>query len=65
MATELTVTDMTCEGCEAVVETAIEMADGVDAADADRREQLVTVEGALDEDEVTERVRMAGYDVSE
>ena len=63
MASELTVTGMTCEGCEEVVETALELSDSVESADADRREDLVTVEGPAEEDELVEKVRMAGYEV--
>lgn len=64
MATELTVDGMTCQGCEAVVETALEMADGVDAAEADRYESVAEVEGDADPETLAEKVEMAGYDAS-
>jgi len=64
MATELTVDGMTCQGCEAVVETALEMADGVDAASADRYESVAEVEGDADPETLVTKVEMAGYEAS-
>lgn len=65
MPTELTVTGMTCQGCEAVVEKAIEMADNVESADADRYEDSVVVEttGDVDPAVLTNKVELAGYTV--
>lgn len=65
MVTELSVSGMTCEGCEAVVEHAVELADGVESATADRYDGTVAVEGAADRDAVAEKVGMAGYEVAE
>jgi len=65
MTTELTVSGMSCEGCEDVVEYAVELADGVDAASADRDSGVVTVEGSVDRETVAEKIRMAGYGVAE
>ncbi|WP_121823464.1 heavy-metal-associated domain-containing protein [Halostella salina] len=64
MATELTVDGMTCQGCESVVETALEMADGVDDAEADRYESVAEVEGDADVETLAEKVEMAGYEPS-
>jgi len=64
MTTEITVEGMTCEGCEEVVEEALEMADGVESADADRYEDVATVEGDPDPAVVVEKVEMAGYEGS-
>lgn len=65
MTTEITVNGMTCEKCEEVVETALEMADGVESADADRYEQNATIEGTVDDLAVlVEKVEMAGYEGS-
>ncbi len=68
MSEELTVTGMTCEGCESVVETAIEMADGVESADADRYEDVVVVETAdaveVDKETLASKAELAGYDAS-
>lgn len=61
MTTEVTVKGMTCEGCESVVETAIELLDGVDSATADRYEDRVVVEGAVDPGDVAQKVELAGY----
>lgn len=63
MTTELTVTGMTCQGCEAVVEEAVEMADGVESADADRYDDQVTVETSEDVPPavLAEKVELAGY----
>jgi len=62
MGTTLRVTGMTCEGCEDIVETALEMADGVDDASADRAANEATVEGDADTETLVEKVRLAGYD---
>lgn len=64
MTTELTVTGMTCQGCEEVVETALEMVDEVESADADRYEELAIVEGDADFDDLVEKVEQAGYKAS-
>lgn len=66
MTTELTVTGMTCQGCEEVVETAIGLVDGVESVDADRYEDVAVVEGRSDvnRDDLVEKVRMAGYESS-
>lgn len=64
MTTEITVEGMTCEGCEEVVEEALEMADGVESAEADRYEDVAVVEGDADVDELIEKVDLAGYEAS-
>lgn len=66
MTTELTVTGMTCQGCEDVVETAIELLDGVETADADRYEDVAIIEARSDvsTEDMAEKVRMAGYEPS-
>lgn len=61
MSVTVTVTDMTCQGCESVVETAVELLDGVEAVDADRYENVVTVSGDVDADDVVGKVELAGY----
>ena len=62
MGTTLSVTGMTCEGCEDIVETALEMADGVDEATADRTGEEATVDGDASTETLVEKVRLAGYD---
>lgn len=63
MTVELTVTGMTCPGCEDVVEQALEMANGVESADADRYEDTAVVEanGDVDPTVLADRVVLAGY----
>lgn len=53
---------MTCQGCESVVETAIEMLDEVESVDADRYENVVTVVGDVTAEEIADKVSMAGYE---
>lgn len=65
MTTELTVSGMSCDGCADVVEYAVELADGVDSASADHESGVVTIEGSVDRETVAEKVRMAGYGVSD
>ena len=65
MTTELTVEEMTCEGCEGIVEDAVEEVDGVESAEADREADAVTVEGDADVEELVTAVDMAGYDAAE
>lgn len=62
MGTTLRVTGMTCDGCEEIVETALEMADGVESAAADRTANEATVEGDASTDTLVEKVRLAGYE---
>jgi len=64
MSTEITVEGMTCEGCEEVVVEALEMADGVESAEADRYEDTATVEGDADVEVLVDKVEMAGYEGS-
>jgi copper chaperone CopZ len=62
MTIELTVKGMTCEGCEEVVEHALQMVDAVESADADRYENLAIIEGDADRDELIQKVELAGYE---
>lgn len=64
MATEITVDDMTCDGCEEIVEDALEEVSGVETAEANRDDDVVAVEGEADADDLVEAVAMAGYDAS-
>lgn len=52
---------MTCQGCEDVVETAVNLLDDVEGVDADRYEDIVEVNGDVTVDMVAEKVEMAGY----
>lgn len=62
MGTTLRVTGMTCDGCEDIIETALEMADGVDEATADHETQEANVEGDVDVNLLVEKVELAGYE---
>ena len=62
MATTITVRGMSCEGCEDIVENALEEVDGVESAAADRADDAVTVEGDADRQDLVEAVGFAGYD---
>lgn len=64
MSTELTVTDMTCGGCESSVEAALKKVDGVTSVDADHESNRVVVEGDADTDELVAAVDDAGFQAS-
>jgi len=64
MAIEITVEDMTCEGCEDIVEDALEDVAGVQNAEADREDGVVTVEGDADVEALVDAVGRAGYQAS-
>jgi copper chaperone CopZ len=64
MATTLTVDGMTCEGCEEVVENALNDVSGVESAEADREEGSATIEGDADTEKLVEAVDFAGYEAS-
>ncbi|WP_459194595.1 heavy-metal-associated domain-containing protein [Halosimplex sp. J119] len=64
MSREITVTGMSCEGCEQSVEDALESVTGVEAATADRESETATVEGDADEGELVAAVEDAGYEAS-
>jgi copper chaperone len=61
MAIDITVDDMTCDGCEDIVEDAVEGVSGVESVEADREDDVVTVEGDADQDDLVEAIDMAGY----
>lgn len=61
---ELTVTGMSCGGCEQSVEEALEGVDGVTDATADRAAETATVEGEADTDALVAAVEAAGYEAS-
>ena len=61
MSITVTVTDISCDGCEEIVENAVSEVSGVESVDADQEEKLVTVEGEADVDAITEAIDFAGY----
>lgn len=64
MTTELTVTGMTCEGCAEIVETALEMASGVESATADHEANEAVIEGEADTEVLIDKVELAGYEAA-
>lgn len=54
---------MSCTGCEATVEEALNKIAGVTAVSADHERDTVTVahEGSIDEEQLTKQVVDAGY----
>jgi copper chaperone len=64
MATTIRDTGMSCDGCEDIVEGALEDVDGVESAEADQHDNTATVEGDVDVDDLVEAVDTAGYEGS-
>jgi copper chaperone CopZ len=64
MSRTLTVTGMSCGGCEQSVEDALEGVPGVDSATADRETESATVEGDADADALVSAVEDAGFEAS-
>lgn len=61
MTITVTVTDMSCDGCEDIVEGAVADVSGVESVEADRSTESVTVEGDADVDAVVRAIDFAGY----
>lgn len=64
MATKLTVTGMSCGGCEQNVVEALESVDGVESATADNETDTATAEGSASTDDLVRAVEEAGYSAS-
>ncbi|WP_436931872.1 heavy-metal-associated domain-containing protein [Halosimplex halobium] len=64
MEQQITVTGMSCGGCEQSVEAALENVDGVTDATADRERETATVEGDADTEALVAAVEDAGYEAS-
>lgn len=64
MTTKLTVTGMSCDGCERTVVEALEGVDGVESATADRDDEVAVVEGDAEPGELVAAVENAGYEAS-
>ncbi|MFP8956058.1 heavy-metal-associated domain-containing protein [Natrialbaceae archaeon A-CW3] len=62
MAQTITVTGMSCGGCESTVESALEELDGVTGVSADNESDSVTVEGDADTDTIVAAIEDAGYE---
>ena len=61
MSTTLQVDDMSCDGCEDIVETALEEVSGVESAEADHEAGTAVVEGTAEHTALTDAVDHAGY----
>jgi copper chaperone len=61
-STTLSVGGMSCDGCEEIVEDALEEVAGVESAEADHEEGSATVEGDADIGDLVEAVDFAGYE---
>ncbi|MFB6299717.1 MAG: heavy-metal-associated domain-containing protein [Halobacteriales archaeon] len=61
----LSVTGMSCSGCEQNVESALRTLDGVSRVDADHEADTVDVviEDAVSDDDLDAAIEQAGYDV--
>ena len=61
MPTTLRVEDMSCDGCEDIVETALEEVTGVESASADQETSTAVIEGDAEVDDLLDAVDYAGY----
>ena len=61
----ITVTEMSCNGCEQNVETALRNLDGVSRVDADHEADTVDVvlEDEVSDEDLNVAIEQAGYDV--
>jgi len=63
--TEISVAGMSCDGCEEIVETALEDVGGVESADADQSSDVAVVEGDAATEELATAIEFAGYESAE
>jgi copper chaperone CopZ len=61
MSITLRVEDMSCEGCEDIVENALEEVSNVESAEADEEAGTAVVEGDADLQNLLDAVDHAGY----
>ncbi|AKH97702.1 heavy-metal-associated domain-containing protein [Halanaeroarchaeum sulfurireducens] len=64
MSITVTVSDMSCDGCEEIVENAVSEVNGVESVEADSDAETVTVEGSDDVEAIMEAIDFAGYSPS-
>lgn len=64
MSHQLTVSGMSCAGCETRVEDALTAVSGVTAVDVDRMDDSATVEGSAAVAELVAAVENAGYEAT-
>lgn len=65
MATTLSVSGMSCGGCESTVEDAVSALAGCEGVDADHEAGTVTVEGDVSTDELRSTIESSGYELDE
>ncbi|MFO8024368.1 heavy metal translocating P-type ATPase [Thiohalophilus sp.] len=64
-ATRLSISGMSCAGCVASVEQALQAVPGVEQAEVNFAEHTATIEGDVSADKLVEAVKQAGYDAAE
>lgn len=64
MTTTLSVSGMSCTGCESTVEAAVSELSGCEGVAADHEAGTVTVEGDVDETAVASAIEDSGYEVA-
>lgn len=64
MSQRITVSGMSCEGCEESVQEALTAVSGVTAVDVDRTTEAATIEGSASVDELMAAVEGAGYEAA-
>jgi copper chaperone CopZ len=65
MPITLAVADMSCDGCEDIIETALEEVRGVESASADHEDGTAVVEGDPEIQDLLDAVEYAGYSAEE
>ena len=55
---------MNCSHCKASVEKALSGVEGIDSVEVDLSSGLATVSGEIEDDKITEAVRLAGFDIA-
>jgi len=63
MRLTLTVSGMSCTGCESNIESAVSELPGCEGVDADHEAGEVVVDGDVDEGAVTSAIEDSGYEV--
>ncbi|GAA0654722.1 heavy-metal-associated domain-containing protein [Salarchaeum japonicum] len=62
MATTVSVSDLTCDGCERIVRDALTDVSGVESVEISQEDGEAVVEGDADHDRLLRAVDYAGYD---
>lgn len=65
MSQRITVSGMSCEGCEETVEEALTAVPGVTAVEVDRSTEAATIEGSASGDKLVAAIEEAGYEAAE